>query len=162
MSERNDDAGVDFDSYVFPDTVARRNTGWALVGIGVLCVVAWALFRGGVVANAGVLAGGVVLIAGGLYFRSAAPAMNLDQADALVVAAGEIGFGVGHASATLGWRGLRSRPTWRILVYSSEDPPLERGMVLIDAIDGEVLASYREPNPEDWEQLRADEAARPA
>ena len=35
----------------------------------------------------------------------------------------QVGFPVGHASAQLTWRGLRSRPTWRILLYSVENPP---------------------------------------
>jgi len=63
-----------------------------------------------------------------------------------------VGFAVGHASAQLGWRGLRSRPTWRILLYSSEEPPTRRGIVLVDGVDGEVLAQFTEDNPEDWSQ----------
>ena len=61
-----------------------------------------------------------------------------------------MGFAVGHASALLGWRGLRSRPTWRILLDSSEDPPAKRGLVLVDGVDGEVLDQVIEDNPEDW------------
>ena len=70
--------------------------------------------------------------------------------DALLAAAGEVGFPIGHASAQLGWRGLRSRPTWRILLYSGEDPPAKRGLVLVDAVDGRVLDHIIEDNPEDW------------
>ena len=62
----------------------------------------------------------------------------------------EVGFAVGHASAQLGWRGLRSRPTWRILLYSAEDPPATRGLVLVDGVDGEIVAHFTEDNPEDW------------
>ena len=57
---------------------------------------------------------------------------------------------VGHASAQLGWRGLRSKPTWRILVYSSEEPPTKRGLVLVDGVHGDVLQHFVEDNPEDW------------
>ena len=46
---------------------------------------------------------------------------------ALGAAAEEVGFPAGHASAQLGWRGLRSRPTWRILLYSNEKVPEKRG-----------------------------------
>jgi hypothetical protein len=67
-----------------------------------------------------------------------------------VAAAGEVGFPVGHASAQLGWRGLRSRPTWRILLYSNEEPPKQRGLVLVDGVDGTVLDHFVEDNPEDW------------
>jgi hypothetical protein len=68
-----------------------------------------------------------------------------------VAATKAVGFAVGHASAQLGWRGLRSRPTWRILLYSAEEPPASRGLVLVDAVDGTVLQHFVEENPEqDW------------
>ena len=53
----------------------------------------------------------------------------------------------------MGWRGLRSRPTWRILLYSAEDPPTTRGLVLVDAVEGDVVAHFTEPNPEDWSEF---------
>ena len=53
--------------------------------------------------------------------------LDVDERDALVAATRQVGFAVGHASAQLGWRGLRSRPTWRILLYSAEEPPQKRG-----------------------------------
>ena len=64
-----------------------------------------------------------------------------------------VGFPVGHASAQLGWRGLRSRPTWRILVYSADEPPSKRGLVLVDGVDGVVLEHFVEDNPEDWSDI---------
>jgi hypothetical protein len=46
---------------------------------------------------------------------------------------------------------VRSRPTWRVLVYSAESPPHQRGLVLVDAVDGQVLEQLVEANPEtDW------------
>jgi len=59
-----------------------------------------------------------------------------------------VGFPVGHASAQLGFRGLRARPTWRILLYSADNPPTKRGMVLADGVTGKVLGQYVEDNPE--------------
>jgi hypothetical protein len=50
----------------------------------------------------------------------------------------------------MAWRGLRSRPTWRVLVYSNESPPEQRGLVFVDGVDGSVVASHTELNPEDW------------
>jgi hypothetical protein len=47
------------------------------------------------------------------------------------------------------WRGLRSRPTWRVLVYSAESPPRQRSLVLVDAVDGTVVEHLTEDNPED-------------
>ncbi len=46
-----------------------------------------------------------------------------------------------------------SRPTWRILLYSAENPPTRRGLVLVDGVDGEIVASFTEDNPEDWSDL---------
>jgi hypothetical protein len=43
---------------------------------------------------------------------------------------------------------VRSRPTWRVFCYSAEEPPLQRGLVLVDAVDGRVLQHLAEPNPE--------------
>ena len=80
--------------------------------------------------------------------------LDVDERDALVAATKEVGFAVGHASAQLGWRGLRSRPTWRILLYSAEEPPQKRGLVLVDGVDGEIVAHFVEDNPEDWSDLR--------
>ncbi len=53
----------------------------------------------------------------------------------------------------MGWRGLLSRPTWRVLLYSAEDPPTKRGFVLVDGVDGKVIDSFTEANPEDWSEL---------
>jgi hypothetical protein len=51
------------------------------------------------------------------------------------------------------WRGIRSRPTWRVLCYSNEDPPLRRGLVLVDAVDGSVKEHFVEENLEKWDDL---------
>jgi hypothetical protein len=39
---------------------------------------------------------------------------------------------------------------WRVLLYSADEPPSKRGLVELDAVDGEILGSYTEDNPEDW------------
>ena len=74
--------------------------------------------------------------------------MHVDETEALVASQRAVGFAVGHASAQQVWRGLRSRPTWRVLCYSAEDPPAQRGLVLVDAIDGRVVQFFVEANPE--------------
>jgi hypothetical protein len=48
------------------------------------------------------------------------------------------------------WRGFRSRPTWRVLCYSNEDPPTRRGLVLVDAVNGKVVEHLTQENLEDW------------
>ena len=94
---------------------------------------------------------GLALFGG--YCMLAGQKLRTDETDALVAATRSVGFPVGHASAQLGWRGVRSKPTWRILLFSAEDPPATRGFVLVDAVTGEVLDKIVEDNPEDWSQL---------
>ena len=89
----------------------------------------------------------------GAYHLVAGWDLDVDERDALVGATERVGFPVGHASAQLGWRGLRSRPTWRILVYSAENPPAQRGLVLVDGVDGAIVSWFVEDNPEDWSDL---------
>jgi hypothetical protein len=85
-----------------------------------------------------------------VYHLAAAWPLQLDETAALAASAANVGFPVGHASAQLAWRGVRSRPVWRVLLYSADEPPTKRGLVELDAVDGEVLGSYTEDNPEDW------------
>ena len=123
---------------------------------GVVAIVVWAATRNGdpVLVNGGVLAGGIGLVLFGVYSYQAGFDLEVDERDALVAATRAVGFPVGHASAQMGWRGLRSRPTWRILLYSSEEPPVKRGLVLVDGINGDVLQHFVEDNPEDWSNSR--------
>ena len=138
--------------YVFPNNNRRRIPGYLYLLTGVGCLAAWALTGqgDGVLVNGGFAAAGVLLLALGAYQLVAGWDLDVDERDALVAATREVGFAVGHASAQLGWRGIRSRPTWRILLYSAEDPPKTRGLVLVDGVDGEIVAHFTEPNPEEW------------
>jgi hypothetical protein len=103
--------------------------------------------------NEGWLWAAVALGAVGLFSVTSGWRMTVDEKEALVAAQGAVGFAVGHASAQQVWRGLRSRPTWRVLVYSAENPPRERGLVLVDAVDGRVVEHLTELNPEDdWNE----------
>jgi hypothetical protein len=141
--------------YVFPNNNRRRIPGYLYLLGGAGCVAAWALTgRGdGVLVNGGFLFAGVLLVLLGAYHLVAGWDLDVDERDALVAATKEVGFAVGHASAQLGWRGLRSRPTWKILLYSADDPPTTRGLVLVDGVDGEIVAHFTEDNPEDWSDL---------
>ena len=142
--------------YMFPNNNRRRVPAVLYVLFGAVAIVVWAATRNGdpVLVNGGVLAGGIGLVLFGIYSYQAGFDLEVDERDALVAATRAVGFPVGHASAQMGWRGLRSRPTWRILLYSSEEPPLKRGLVLVDGISGEVLQHFVEDNPEDWSNSR--------
>ncbi|MGY9074869.1 MAG: hypothetical protein ACKVHU_18185 [Acidimicrobiales bacterium] len=159
LAELRDELPEDLDRgfvgvYHFPDNSRRRVTGSLYLALGGIVLV-WGLAVGsdGVLVNRGVLFGAVGLLAIGLYHLVAGRPSNIDENDALVEASKAAGFAVGHASAQLGWRGLGSRPTWRMLVYSAEEPPSQRGMVLIDAVNGEVVDRFVEENPEDWSEF---------
>ncbi len=138
--------------YTFPDIKRRRWPGYIYLAVATACFVLWAVTRDGdsVLVNGGFLLTAVALLAIGAYHMAAAWPLAVGDSDALVAAVRQVGFAVGHASAQLGWRGLRSRPTWRILLYSNEEPPARRGLVLVDGVDGDVLSHFVEDNPEDW------------
>ena len=136
--------------YQFPDNSRRRITGAIYLAVALSVVVLVAVFEGSPLLNGGMVAAALGLAVLGLYHLQAGWPLGVDEADALVVAIRCAGFPVGHASAQMAWRGLRSRPTWRILVYSNESPPGRRGLVVVDGVDGTVVASHIEDNPEQW------------
>ncbi len=122
--------------YRFPSPDRRRSAAFIYV-------------MGAVIAALGALAG----LASGLWVASvgflglaylhdrAAWPLVVDQEQALGSAATRIPFPVGHASAALGFRGLRSRPVWNVILYSSSDPPDRRALVRLDAVTGEQIDS---------------------
>ena len=133
--------------YRFPDVGRRRRLGIMYLAVSALTAAgAWSAGEGALGAAAGFL--GLI----GLYHLAASAPARVDETQALVTATRAVGFPVGHASAQLAFRGLRSRPTWRILLYSADEPPARRGLVEIDAVGGDVLGQFTEDNPEDWSQ----------
>ena len=141
--------------YVFPNNNRRRIPGYLYLALAAGLVATWATTGRGdaVLVNGGFLGAAALLVVFGVYQLISGYDLDIDERDALVSASRAVGFAVGHASAQLGWRGLRSRPTWRILLYSAEDPPATRGLVLVDGVDGEIVAHFTEANPEDWSDL---------
>jgi hypothetical protein len=139
-------------AYLFPDIKRRRIAATMYVIVGAACAAGFA-----VSSNGGLLAAAIVLGLVAIYHFAAAWPLRVDQTESLAIASRTVGFPVGHASAQLAWRGLRSRPAWRILLYSADTPPSVRGLVELDAVDGRVLGEYTEANPEDWSQFGLDE-----
>src|SRR5439155_10810254 len=131
--------------YQVPDNRKRRIAAGCYVVAAAACGVGAATSG-----NGGLLAAAVFLTLAAVYHVAAAWPLRLDETAALAASAAAAGFPVGHASAQLAWRGLRSRPVSRVLLYSADEPPTKRGLVELDAVDGEVLGSYTEDNPEDW------------
>jgi hypothetical protein len=137
--------------YKFPDNSRRRIPGYFYLGGGVLVIALAAIIGSdGPYVNTGLLAGGVVLALFGLLCLTSGWRMTIDEQEALEAAGTAVSFPVGHASAQQVWRGFRSRPTWRVLCYSNEDPPSRRGLVLVDAVNGKVVEHLSQENLEDW------------
>lgn len=143
---------VDQDEYIFPNNNRRKIPGVLYLIIGAAMIGAFVVRGDGVLVNTGVLLGGVGLVAFGLYSIVSGWNLDVDEREALVNATKAVGFPVGHASAQMGWRGLLSRPTWRILLYSNDEPPAKRGFVLVDGVKGDIVDAFVEDNPEDWSE----------
>jgi hypothetical protein len=134
--------------YQFPDNSRRRWPGVIYLVIAASCVLLYVVAPDLAVVNSGFLVAAVVLAVVGIFSITSGWRMHVDEKEALVAAQQALGFPVGHASAQQVWRGVRSRPTWRVLCYSAEDPPRQRGLVLVDAVDGRVVEHLSEDNPE--------------
>ncbi|HUS61158.1 MAG TPA: hypothetical protein VMY34_03110 [Acidimicrobiales bacterium] len=136
--------------YTFPDIRRRLYPGLIYLAMAGGLAAVYVVRGDGVLVNDGLVWCAAALALIGVYHLLAAHHLEVLETDALVSATREVGFAVGHASAQLGWRGLRSRPTWRILLYSAEEPPTRRGLVLVDGVNGSVVDYFVEENPEDW------------
>jgi len=147
------DASAYVGLYTFPNNNRRRISGLILAGAGLTCVLLFLVGGSGVLVNRGLFFGGLFLLALACYHFASGVALQVNETDALVAATKTVGFAVGHASAQLSWRGLVSHPTWRILLYSADDPPKKRALVLVDGVLGTVGDHLVEDNPEDWSSL---------
>lgn len=145
--------------YAIPDTRRRLIPAAMYLAVAAGCVIASVLGD-----NGGLMAAAVLLAVLAVYHFVSAWPRRIDETEALATAGRAVGFPTGHASAQLSWTGLRSRPVWRVLVFSAEDRPVKRGLVEVDGVDGRALGQYVEDNPEDWSQYEeiADAAARSA
>ncbi|MGH9052014.1 MAG: hypothetical protein ACRDWX_03185 [Acidimicrobiia bacterium] len=125
--------------YRIPSPRRRRISGWVFLAGGASAAGSAAA---GLPPGMLWVAAGLALV--GLYHFLTAWELGIRERTALEVANRRVGFPVGHASATLGFIGLRSRPVWNVLVFSADDPPSRRGLVRVDALEGRVLESYVE------------------
>ena len=122
--------------YEFPDNSRRRRPAVIYWVLAAVCLALWLVYGdGGVLVNQGMLWAAILLTAVGVFSWTSGWRMHVDEKQALV-------------AAQQVWRGVRSRPTWRVLVYSTEDPPRRRGLVLVDAVDGTVSEHLIEDNLE--------------
>ena len=137
-------------AYDFPDNSRRRIPGAIYAFLAVVCVAIWFIAdsRDSEIVNRGLLFGAVLLAVASIITTTSGWRMSINESEALVRATREAGFPVEHASAQQVWRGIRSRPTWRIFCYSIEEPPARRALVLVDAVDGSIVERLVEDNPD--------------
>lgn len=114
--------------FLFPSPMRRRAAGWVFFAAAPVAVFS---FEGGWVLALGFLALGI------WQFASAWP-LHVDENQALAIAGQCVDFPVGHASAAVTFKGFRSRPRWAVIVYSGTEPPDHRGLVVVDAVTGDV------------------------
>ena len=135
--------------YQFPDNSRRRIPGYLYLGISALSLAVWLMSdQSSGLVNDGFLVFAIARAAFAVFVLSSSWKMTVNERDALVHASRAVDFAVGHASAQQVWRGVRSRPTWRVFCYSAQEPPTHRGLVLVDAIDGEIVECLVELNPD--------------
>ncbi len=115
--------------YTFPSPQRRRTYAWVLAAFAPIAL--WVVPGGWWVAV------GFLAVAGWLAV-SAWP-LKVDEHQALRVAGSHMPFPVGHASASVRFKGWRSRPRWSVVLYSASEPPDARGLVVVDAVSGEVV-----------------------
>ncbi|MFQ5947544.1 MAG: hypothetical protein ACE5KX_01615 [Acidimicrobiia bacterium] len=129
--------------YAIPSPRRRRRaaTVYAIAGLLAAAAPLVGLPKGLWLAAAG-------LVALAAFHWVTAWELTVREAAALDVANRAVPFAVGHASATVGFEGWRSRPIWNVLVFSADDPPSQRGLVRVDAVTGRVVESYLEENPD--------------
>lgn len=135
--------------YQFPDNSRRRIPGVIYLVLSAICAWLFITQRDeSALVNVGIGWAAVALGIVGVICIASGWKMTVDEQQALEKAQQAVGFAVGHASAQQVWHGVRSRPTWRVLCYSTEEPPIRRGLALIDAVDGTVIEHLSEDNPE--------------
>lgn len=132
----------------FPNNDRRRIPAVLYLVMGIAAIVFVLLDDGSPRVNTGLLIGGVVLVAFAVYGFVAGRTLAVDETEALAAVARTVGFPVGPAAAQLVWRGVWSRPVWRLLAFSGEDPPAQRAFAVVDGISGEVVEWFAEANPE--------------
>lgn len=112
--------------YRFPDP-RRRRTPVVVYGVAAVAVA--------VVIDPVAAA---IPVALALWHLAAAWPLGVPQEEALSRSAAAVDFAVGHASAAITFHGIRARPRWSVIVYSSSEPPDRRALVTVDGVDGHL------------------------
>ena len=123
--------------YQFPTPRKRRTAALSILVISVACLVIGIYAK-----NTSMVFGGSFFIFVGAFFVICGWPLNVKDLDALTSTATQAPFSVGHASAQLSFTGWLSKPVWRVVVFSSDEPPSQRGLVEINAVSKEIISTY--------------------
>ena len=134
--------------YRFPDPRRRRTAAVAYVVLAVLVAVAVPNSPHVEVVEVRWVAVAFSVALAGWHWLAAWP-RKVEPEEALAKAAIDAPFPIGHASAALTFHGWRSRPRWHVVVYDSGEPPVQRALIVLDAVTGERIG---EPYVEDIEK----------
>jgi len=139
--------------YMLPNNNRRRIPAAIYLVMAIASLILWITSAdSSPLVNDGFLWIAIFLGAFAVYGLVAGRTLLVDETEALVTATATVGFPIGHASAQMVWRGWLSRPVWRLLAYSADNPPSQRAIIVVDGINGNVLEWFAEKNPEDWAQ----------
>ena len=123
--------------YQFPSPKKRKTASFSIAAVSLFCILLG--FNSG---NNSMIFGGIAFLVVAAIFFAAAWPLNVNDLKALTTAASQAPFSVGHASAQLCFTGWASKPRWRVVVFSTDEPPSQRGMVEIDAVSKEIVSTY--------------------
>lgn len=142
-NETNDSLPDDLDvtkyvgPYQFPTPRRRKTAAFSIVIISLVSILI-GLYS----SNLALAIGGIALILIGVFFFICGWPLNVNDLEALTAAAEQSPFPVGHASAQLSFFGWLSKPVWRVVIFSSDEPPTQRGLVEINAVTKEIASTY--------------------
>lgn len=122
------DANVEGE-YGFPSPLRRRIAGLIYLIAGVAVSFA---FDGGWIVGIGFTSLAL------WQFLSSWP-LVVDESEAMTTAGGAVDFPIGHSSASVRFHGWRSRPRWSVMLYSAAEPPDQRALVVVDAVNGAIV-----------------------
>ena len=136
--------------YAVPEPVRRRRAGHVYLGGAVLVAIT---ILAGLPSGMWAMVVGLLAVAG--YHYVTAWPLAVREGEALEIANQTTAFAVGHASAAMNFEGWRAKPVWNVLVFSADDPPTERGLVRVDALNGDVIDTYVEAVPDPAAEIEA-------
>ena len=122
------------------DTAKRRTAGVVYL---VMAAVA-ALLVGASGVDAMWLTAAVPLTLIAVYQFLGGWKLEVTDMQAIEKASDGASFEFGHGSATLGYRGLRAKPVWQVLVFAAGPTPTRQALVTVDGLSGEITGIYEE------------------